>query len=73
MAGGIATEQAEYAWAALSRIQARLPGQDVEVHVRETLCLGEQRDVGLGAAQHLAQRRGQGTQQRAKVSGFLRG
>jgi len=41
MAGGIAAEQAEYVRAAQPWIQVRLPGHDMEVNVREALCLGE--------------------------------
>ena len=43
----------------------------MKVDVRETFGLGEQRDIGLAAPQHLPQRRGQGTQQGAKVGGFF--
>jgi len=45
----------------------------VEVNMLEAFCLGEQRDIRLAAAQHLAQRRGEGAQQRAKLSGLTGG
>ena len=73
MGGRVAAKQAEYARPAQQRIQVWLSGHDMEVNMPEAFCLGEQRNVGLGGAKRLAQRRGESTQQRAELSGFFGG
>jgi hypothetical protein len=44
---------------------------DVEVNVLKAFHFGEQRDVGLAAADHIPQRRADGSEQRSQIRGFI--
>jgi hypothetical protein len=56
MAGGIAAEQPEHARSAEVGVQVAMPRDSVKVGVLEALGFGEERDIGLVAADDLPQR-----------------
>ena len=73
IAGGIAAVQSEDARAAQVSLQAGLAGDDVEVNALKAFRFGEQRDVGLAAADHIAQRGADGSEQWSRICGFIGG
>src|ERR1700733_6991999 len=62
IAGGIAAEQSEHARTAQVSLKAGLAGDDVEVDVLKAFRFGEQRHVGLAAADHIPQRGADGSE-----------
>ena len=73
MAGGIAAEQSEHARTAQVSLQPGLAGDDVEVNVLKAFRFGEQRHVGLAAADHIPQRGADGSEQWSQIRGFIGG
>ena len=63
-------QEREDACAALRLCEVRHAGDDVEMQVLVAFLLGEQHDVGLGAPDDLAERRGRGCEQRPNLCGF---
>lgn len=73
IAGGIAAEQSEHARTAQVSLKAGLAGDDVEVNVLKAFRFGEQRHVGLAAADHIPQCRADGSKQWSQICGFIGG
>ena len=73
IAGGIAAEQSEDARTAQVSLKAGLAGDDVEVNVLKAFRFGEQRHVGLAAADHIPQRGADGSEQWSQICGFIGG
>lgn len=73
IAGGIAAEQPEHARTAQVSLQAGLAGDHVEVKVLKAFRFGEQRDVGLAAADHIPQCGADGFEQWSQIRCFAGG
>jgi hypothetical protein len=73
IAGGIAAEQSEHARTAQVSLQAGLAGDDVEVNVLKAFRFGEQRHIGLAAADHIPQRGADSSEQWSQIRGFIGG
>jgi hypothetical protein len=73
IASGIAAEQSEHARTAQVSLQAGRAGDDVEVNVLKAFRFGEQRDVGIAAADHIPQRGADGSEQWSQIRGFIGG
>jgi hypothetical protein len=72
MASGIAAEQPEHARSTEAGVQVRMPRDHVKVDVLEALSFGEERDIGLVAANDLPQRGRQVSEQRPEIGSFRR-
>ena len=73
IAGRIASGQSEHARTAQVSLEAGLAGDDVEVDALKAFRFGEQRHVGLAAADHIPRRGADGSEQWSQICGFIGG